>query len=54
MRDRFADNFWLTQQHSVTWLDGNPLSVPTERELYVQNKNLPVYRVLFQKLSSKN
>lgn len=54
MRDRFADNFLLTQQHSSTWLEENPLSVPTERELYVQQKNLPVYRVLFQKLLCKN
>ena len=49
MRDRFAANPLLTQQHSETWLDHNPLPVPTERELYVLGDNLPVYRVLFQK-----
>jgi tRNA (guanine-N7-)-methyltransferase len=50
MRDRFAAHPSLTQQHSTTWLDTNPFSVPTERELYVLEQNLPVYRVLFQRL----
>ncbi len=49
MRDRFADSPFLTQQHSETWLANNPLPVPTERELYVLEDNLPVYRVLFKK-----
>lgn len=49
MRDRFADSPLLTQQHSETWLEVNPLPVPTERELYVLEDNLPVYRVLFKK-----
>jgi tRNA (guanine-N7-)-methyltransferase len=51
MRDRFAAHPSLTQQHSTTWLDTNPFSVPTERELYVLEQNLPVYRVLFQRLT---
>ena len=50
MRDRFANNPQLTQQHSTTWLDKNPLPVPTERELYVLEQNLPVYRVLLEKI----
>ena len=50
MRDRFAANPLLIQQHSETWLDINPLPIPTERELYVLEDNLPVYRVLFKKL----
>ena len=29
------------------WPCGNPLPVPTERETYVQEQGLPVYRVLF-------
>ena len=49
MRDRFAAHPLLIQQHSTTWLDINPLPVPTERELYVLEDNLPVYRVLFKK-----
>ena len=51
MRDRFISNPLLTPQHSTTWLDHNPLAVPTERELYVLEQNLPVYRVLLQKSS---
>lgn len=49
MRDRFADSPLLTQQHSSTWLDTNPFAIPTERELYVLEQNLPVYRAMFQK-----
>ncbi|MEM8828620.1 MAG: tRNA (guanosine(46)-N7)-methyltransferase TrmB [Cyanobacteria bacterium P01_G01_bin.19] len=49
MRDRFAANPLLTQQHSSVWLDDNPLAVATERELYVLEQNLPVYRVMFGK-----
>lgn len=49
MRDRFAASPLLTQTHSTAWLDTNPLEVPTERELYVLEQNLPVYRVMFYK-----
>jgi tRNA (guanine-N7-)-methyltransferase len=52
MRDRFAANSLLMQQHQKTWLDRNPLPVSTERELYVTALNLPIYRVLFQKFPS--
>ena len=52
MRDRFATSPQLIQQHSPTWLDHNPLTVPTERELYVLEQNLPVYRVMFYKSST--
>ena len=31
------------------WRGANPLPVPTERERYVLEQNLPVYRVLFQR-----
>ena len=50
MSDRFANNPLLIR-HTTTWLDTNPLPVPTERELYVLEQNLPVYRVLLQKYS---
>ena len=53
MRDRFANNPKLIQQHS-TWLDTNPLPVPTERELYVLEQNLPVYRALFVKAKDED
>ena len=49
MRDRFAAHPLLIQQHSETWLNTNPLPIPTERELYVLEDNLPVYRVVFKK-----
>ena len=49
MRDRFAVDSRLIQQHQTTWLENNPLTIPTERELYVLEQNLPVYRVMFQK-----
>lgn len=53
MRDRFAANSSLTQLHPSTWLDDNPLVVPTEREKYVLAQNLPVYRVLLTKTAKK-
>jgi tRNA (guanine-N7-)-methyltransferase len=31
------------------WRSTNPLSVPTERERYVMDQQLPVYRVLFRR-----
>lgn len=36
------DSAWA----AAGWLSSNPLGVPTEREHYVQQKGLPVYRVL--------
>ena len=52
MRDRFKANPRLIQQHDTPWLQDNPLPVPTKRELYVLEQNLPVYRVLLQKTKS--
>jgi tRNA (guanine-N7-)-methyltransferase len=49
MRDRFGSNPSLTQHHSPEWLETNPFPVATERELYVLEQGLPVYRILFQK-----
>lgn len=49
VRDRFAASSQLIQLHDTVWLQTNPLPVPTERELYVLEQNLPVYRVLLQK-----
>lgn len=50
MTHRFSQHPLLVQQHSETWLIENPLPVPTERELYVLEDNLSVYRVLFKKV----
>ena len=52
MRDRFANHPLLIQQHSSTWLTTNPFTVATERERYVLEQNLPVYRVMFYKSST--
>ncbi|MEL6578759.1 MAG: tRNA (guanosine(46)-N7)-methyltransferase TrmB [Cyanobacteria bacterium J06621_12] len=52
MRDRFSANPHLTQKHPEEWLEYNPLSVATERELHVLQQNLPVYRVLLAKSDS--
>ena len=52
MRDRFTSHPLLIQQHQTTWLEQNPLTVATERELYVLEQKLPVYRVMFYKSSN--
>ena len=52
MRDRFAADSRLIPQHSTLWLETNPLAIATERELYVLEQNLPVYRVMFDKFST--
>lgn len=52
MRDRFAVSSQLVQLHDPAWLPTNPFPVATERELYVLEQNLPVYRILWQKIES--
>jgi len=47
MRDRFAENPAFEKMGTGEWLAQNPLPVPTEREIYTQNKGEPVYRALF-------
>ncbi|WP_373527211.1 tRNA (guanosine(46)-N7)-methyltransferase TrmB [Nostoc sp.] len=47
MRDRFAENPAFEKMGTEEWLSQNPLPVPTEREIYTQNKGEPVYRALF-------
>lgn len=32
------------------WLETNPMNVPTEREVYVLNDHLPVYRMLLERI----
>ena len=53
MRDRFRSDERLIDYANPTWLDTNPLAVPTERELYVLKQNLPVYRALFTKAGDR-
>ncbi|MGH1395779.1 MAG: tRNA (guanosine(46)-N7)-methyltransferase TrmB [Trichormus sp.] len=50
MRDRFTENPHFQKVGTGEWLEDNPLSVPTEREIATQNKGEPVYRVLFTKV----
>ena len=52
MYDRFASHPLLVRQHSTTWLGTNPMAVATERERYVLEQNLPVYRAMFYKSST--
>ncbi len=47
MCNRFQENPNFVQVGTEKWLQDNPLPVPTEREVYTQNKNEPVYRALF-------
>lgn len=48
MRDRFNAHPAFTLQQS-DWLPENPLPIPTEREVSVLERELPVYRALFVK-----
>ena len=41
--------FTRPESDARPWRADNPLAVPTEREQYVLEKNLPVYRVLYQR-----
>ena len=41
--------FTRPESDARPWRTDNPLAVPTEREQYVLEKNLPVYRVLYQR-----
>jgi tRNA (guanine-N7-)-methyltransferase len=51
MCDRFAANPAFVRHGKGEWLTENPLSVPTERELYTINKSEPVYRAIFERVS---
>jgi len=37
------------EDDALPWRAGNPLPVPTERETYVLDQGLPVYRVLYER-----
>lgn len=53
MRDRFREHGekWFADQleDAGEYLEENPLGVPTEREVSVLKKGLPVYRALFRR-----
>ncbi|MEH2107295.1 tRNA (guanosine(46)-N7)-methyltransferase TrmB [Nostoc sp.] len=53
MRDRFAENPAFEKIGTGEWLTENPMPVPTEREVSTQKKGEPVYRVLFERVKSK-
>ena len=44
-----SDCFDRPEADETPWRSTNPLSVPTERERYVMDQQLPVYRVLFRR-----
>ena len=48
MRDRFLSHPAF-QRQGDTWLDPNPLPVPTEREVSTISSGEPVYRAIFKK-----
>ncbi|MBD1926685.1 tRNA (guanosine(46)-N7)-methyltransferase TrmB [Trichocoleus sp. FACHB-90] len=48
MRDRFSSHPAF-QRQGDTWLDPNPLPVPTEREVSTISSGEPVYRAIFKK-----
>jgi tRNA (guanine-N7-)-methyltransferase len=52
MGDRFRENPAFQLAHLDPWLEANPFLVPTEREIATQNKNMPVYRLLFTRSTS--
>ncbi|OYE06058.1 tRNA (guanosine(46)-N7)-methyltransferase TrmB [Nostoc sp. 'Peltigera membranacea cyanobiont' 232] len=54
MRDRFAANPAYQKVGAGEWLAENPLPVPTEREIGTQKKGEPVYRVLFERVITRD
>ncbi|NJM73911.1 MAG: tRNA (guanosine(46)-N7)-methyltransferase TrmB [Scytonema sp. RU_4_4] len=52
MRDRFTNHPAFQRLGRGEWLAQNPLPVPTEREMVTMNKGEPVYRALFERVSS--
>jgi tRNA (guanine-N7-)-methyltransferase len=51
MSDRFESHPSFQKQHQETWLATNPLTIPTERELYVIERGGQIYRTLYKKFS---
>nr|WP_026082868.1 tRNA (guanosine(46)-N7)-methyltransferase TrmB [Mastigocladopsis repens] len=52
MCDRFAEHPAFQRVGTGEWLAQNPLPVPTEREIGTIKKGEPVYRALFERVSS--
>ena len=44
---RFQEHPAFKRLGTTEWLADNPLAVPTERELFTENKGEPVYRAMF-------
>jgi tRNA (guanine-N7-)-methyltransferase len=52
MNDILRKNPRFQQTHSQLWLTENPLPIATEREKYVCDRDLPVYRSLWIKVEN--
>jgi tRNA (guanine-N7-)-methyltransferase len=53
MSNVLQKNSCLQQTHSSLWLTENPLPIATEREKYVCDRDLPIYRSLWVKTDNK-
>lgn len=51
MCDRFLAHSYFGEKYRATWLEENPLPVPTERELATLAKGESVYRILLRRKS---
>jgi tRNA (guanine-N7-)-methyltransferase len=51
--EKFELNPNFSRLHAQIWLDENPFPVKTEREVVVENQNLPVFRAMFERKSVK-
>ena len=45
----FSNGFTPIEAAGLTWLETNPLPVVTERERYVNDRGLPIYRLLYRR-----
>lgn len=52
MCSRFAEHPAFQRRGAGEWLAENPLPVPTEREIGTMKKDEPVYRAVFERVSS--
>ena len=53
IREFGSDYFMDTIEDLDEYMEENPIGVPTEREVSVLDKDLPVYRTVFRRTSSE-
>lgn len=53
IREFGSDYFIDTIQDLDEYMEENPIGVPTEREVSVLDKDLPVYRTVFRRTSAE-